>query len=492
MASASLVFPHQLFMHHPALKNNRLVFLLEDPLFFEDQEFPVNFHVQKRVYHRATMKHYQESLEEQQQEVQYIEWNELRKTDGLLTILQQQKIQELHVVDPTDDVLRQRLRALSKKLGAEICWYENPNFVSPLSALKQYFQHGKDFMAEFYKWQRKRLNVMLTKEGGPEGGKWSYDAENRKKLPKDLEVPALPEVSETGPLREAREYVKKTFPKSPGSSEVMNYPVTRRSALSCLQSFFEQRFEYYGPYQDALEPDNSFLFHSLLTPALNVGLISAEEVVQKALEYREQHEVPIASFEGFLRQIIGWREFIRAMYERKGRVMRTKNFWGHSRKIPKSFWTGETGIIPVDMTIKRVLKTAYANHIERLMVLGNFMLLCEFDPDEVYQWFSELFIDAYDWVMVPNVYGMSQFADGGIFATKPYISGSNYLRKMSHYPKGDWQEIWDALYWRFIMKHEGFFASNPRMSMMTLHLKKMDSDKKKHHLETAEQFLKNL
>lgn len=196
--------------------------------------------------------------------------------------------------------------------------------------------------------------------------------------------------------------------------------------------------------------------------------------------------------EGFLRQIIGWRELIRVIYERSGRKQRTKNFWGFQRKIPTSFYEGTTGIDPVDQTIHKVLKTSYCHHIERLMILGNFMLLCEFDPIGVYRWFMELFIDAYDWVMVPNVYGMSQFADGGLMSTKPYISSSNYVIKMSDYTKGEWSKIWDALFWRFIHIHQDFFEQNPRLAMLLGSLDRMTDEKRQSHFFKAEQFLKKL
>ena len=177
---------------------------------------------------------------------------------------------------------------------------------------------------------------------------------------------------------------------------------------------------------------------------------------------------------------------------REGVKERTTNHFNHIRKIPSSFYTGTTGIEPIDNVIKRILQTGYANHIERLMVLGNFMLLCEFDPDDIYCWFMELFIDAYDWVMVPNVYGMSQFADGGLMATKPYISSSNYILKMSHYKRAPWCEVWDGLYWRFIAKHQSAFIKNPRMSMMVKQLEKMDKQKKERLLDSAERFLNTL
>jgi len=188
---------------------------------------------------------------------------------------------------------------------------------------------------------------------------------------------------------------------------------------------------------------------------------------------------------------MGWREFIRLVYIHAGSRQRTTNAWNLKQSLPASFYTGTTGIVPFDQSIKRTLEFAYCHHIERLMVLGNFMLLCDIHPNQVYLWFMELFIDAYDWVMVPNVYGMSQHADGGLMTTKPYISGSSYILKMSDYAKGDWCEVWDALYWRFIDRERDFFSSNPRMRVMVGQLDRMGT-KLDHHRKVAGRFLEKL
>jgi deoxyribodipyrimidine photolyase-related protein len=225
---------------------------------------------------------------------------------------------------------------------------------------------------------------------------------------------------------------------------------------------------------------------------LNTGLLDINFILDKTIVFYNKNDIPLNSCEGFIRQIIGWREFIRGIYTVKGSEERTKNFWGFKRKIPKSFYDASTGILPVDDSIRKILKTGYAHHIERLMILGNFMLLCEFDPDEVYRWFMEMFIDSYDWVMVPNVYGMSQFADGGLMSTKPYISGSSYILKMSNYKKGEWSGIWDSLFWNFIDNHRDFFDKNPRMRMLVRNFDKMDIGKRTNLLQSAHSFLENL
>jgi deoxyribodipyrimidine photolyase-related protein len=325
----------------------------------------------------------------------------------------------------------------------------------------------------------------------PLGGKWSFDAENRLKFPKNKKAPYIQHPDADIYWNEALEYTQKYFGENYGELKQMPlYPHTHEAAQRWLQEFLETRLWEFGAYEDAMVEKEHFLHHSLLTPMLNSGLLTPQEVLDKTLEYAAQNpDLPLNSLEGFIRQIMGWREFIRAVYELKGSEERTRNYWGFKRKIPKSFYDGTTGIGPLDTVIRKVLKTGYCHHIERLMVLGNFMLLCEFDPDEVYKWFMELFIDAYDWVMVPNVYGMSQFADGGLMATKPYISGSSYLMKMSDFKKGEWQEIWDALFWRFMHVHRDFFLQNPRLGMLVHSFDKMTEEKRSGLLQRAENYL---
>jgi len=294
-------------------------------------------------------------------------------------------------------------------------------------------------------------------------------------------------------FEEATNYVETHFSNNLGSlTDYALYPTNFETTKDWLQQFFEYRFMEFGVYEDAIVSENSILNHSVLTPMLNVGLITPQEVIESCLIYAKENTIPINSTEGFVRQIIGWREFIRGIYESRGSEERTTNFWKFNKKIPKSFYTGKTGIPPIDQTIKKILKTGYCHHIERLMVIGNFMMLCEFDPDEVYKWFMELFIDAYDWVMVTNVYGMSQFADGGLMATKPYISGSNYLIKMSNYKKGEWQTVWDGLFWRFMHTHRDFFLSNPRLGMLVRMFDKMPIEKQQNHLKNGEAYLLSL
>ncbi len=489
MQNINIIFPHQLFRNNPLLENNNEIYLIEEFLFFKQYRF----HKQKIAFHRATMKAYLKYLKDLKFVVHYID------ADDVLSDIRQfhKEIREKNIgticlLDPTDDWLEKRINGLSSFCKIEA--YRNLQFINAKEDLTGFFREDKKsfFQTTFYKQQRKKIGILIDKEHQPIGGKWTYDSENRKRYPKNKLPPAVnfPDKSEL--WNEAYEYTESKFSKNPGSiSKNRLYPISHEEASDWLEQFLNYRFFDFGVYEDAIVKESSILNHSILSPLMNVGLIQPMEIINRALSFSQEHGIPINSTEGFVRQIIGWREFIRGMYLCKGRFSRTRNFWNFERKIPKSFYDGTTGIEPIDYTIKKVLQTGYCNHIERLMVLGNFMLLCEFDPDEVYRWFMELFIDAYDWVMVPNVYGMCLFADGGTFATKPYIGGSNYIKKMSNYPRGEWEQVWDGLFWRFVIKHQEFFRSNPRTSMLFHSLNKMSNEKKETHLQNANAFIES-
>jgi deoxyribodipyrimidine photolyase-related protein len=233
-----------------------------------------------------------------------------------------------------------------------------------------------------------------------------------------------------------------------------------------------------------------YLWHSLLSPLINLGLLTPVEVVERVMA---EPNVPLASREGFIRQIVGWREFIYQIYiEYQSHEYHTRNSLGHHRRLNNSWYKGTTGLLPLDETIRGILRRGWCHHIERLMVVGSAMVMAEVHPDDAYRWFLELFVDSGEWVMIPNVYGMSQFADGGFFATKPYVSGSAYLRKMTNYPVGAWCEVWDGLYWNFISHHQQLFIANPRMSMMVRQWEKMSPAKQEHHQTVAKNWIKSV
>lgn len=490
MKAATLLFPHQLFKEHPAISRERPVYLLEEFLFFRQ----LIFHQQKLIFHRASMKYYENYLVTKKIKIEYIDcMTPASDVRILITELATAGITEIHYTDTTDNWLEQRMATSAEKAGIKLVRYPNPGFLNQLSEVEDFFSKKNSyFQTDFYTWQRKERNVLLDTAKKPLGGKWTFDADNRLKFPKNEIVPEIEIPGENHFVKGAREYIQSHFPDNYGSNESFIYPVTHTTAEKWLDDFLLHRFCKFGIYEDAMLKDHAFLYHAVLTPMLNTGLLLPQQVIDKALQTAAENDIPLNSLEGFIRQIMGWREFIRIVYEKVGSKQRSTNYWRFKRKIPTSFWKGETGIHPVDIVIKRVLKTGYSHHIERLMVMGNFMLLCEFDPDEVYRWFMEMYIDSYDWVMVPNVYGMTQFADGGLMTTKPYISGSNYLLKMGDWNKGPWQEIWDGLFWRFMHVHRGFFLQNPRLGMLVGTFDKMSEEKRNRHLKIAERFLQQL
>jgi len=491
MHAITLIFPHQLFREHPSLQTNRPVYLVEEWLFFRQYYF----HKLKLVLHRASMKFYQQWLTEKKYTVTYIETtderNDIRQLIGSLAT---QNISAIHIADVADNWLLKRIANTCKQHKIQLVINTSPVFLNTPAEVADYFNTRKTyFQTDFYTHQRKLRKLLLEKDGKPHGGKWTYDGDNRLKFPKSETVPVVHFPKENAFIKEAKKYVTQHFPANYGTLDgPLFFVSTYKEAEDWLCDFIENRLQKFGVYEDAIVVKEHLLHHSALTPMLNTGLLTPQQVLDKVLAHAAKQDIPLNSLEGFVRQIIGWREFIRIVYVREGSKQRTGNYWNFKRKIPASFWTGTTGILPIDQTIKKVLQTGYCHHIERLMVLGNFMLLCEFDPDEVYRWFMELFIDAYDWVMVPNVYGMTQFADGGLMTTKPYISSSNYLMKMGDYEKGSWQPIWDGLFWRFMHIQRTFFLQNPRLGMLIGTFDKMPKEKQDLHLQNAAQFLTQL
>lgn len=492
MNTAYIIFPNQLFENIDPIRSCSSAFLVEEFLFFKQYKF----HKQKILFHRASMKCYEQHLLKKKVNVHYVEANEnTADVRILIKHIASKGFTAIKTYDPCDEWLRKRIVYECNSVGIHFSFIESPLFINSQKDLRKYLADKKKyFQTDFYIYQRKRLGLLLDKDKNPLNGKWSFDADNRLKYPAEKTPPSFSKTIVTTFHKEAMEYVTKNFNHNYGyiSTEFF-YPIDFKSANDALNNFFETRFHDFGIYEDAIVSSENHLHHSVLTPMLNVGLLLPEQVIDKSIDYAEKNNVPYNSLEGFVRQITGWREFIRMVYLCEGNKQRTNNYWNFTRKIPASFYSGTTGIEPVDCTIKKLNQSAYNHHIERLMVMSNFMLLCEFAPNQVYQWFMEMYVDAYDWVMVPNVYGMGQFADGGLICTKPYISGSNYLFKMSNYKKGEaWSEIWDSLFWRFIYTHRDFFLKNPRLGMLLKTFDKWNDTKKKTTLKIANDYLKRI
>ena len=394
----------------------------------------------------------------------------------------------LRIAEVADPGFQRHLEAFCHTHGVRLTVLPSPDFLESAAESRRWFEgKRRPFMKTFYERQRQRLGVLVEPDGSPTGGRWSFDADNRRRLPKGYVEPELPAVVPSCHEGAVRELIHRYFPSNPGELGELVVPYDHAGADRWLLRFLEERFADFGPYEDALSQRFDTLQHSLLSPLLNMGLLNPEAVIQAVIDQGDA--IPLASVEGFVRQVIGWREFVRGIHLVHGERQAQANFWNHQRGLAVCWDDGTTGLGPLDLAIARVNRLGYNHHIERLMVISNVMLLCEVHPQAVQRWFMERYLDSYEWVMGPNVYGMGQMSDGGLFATKPYICGSNYILKMGDFKKGPWCEIWDGLYWRFIDRHRSFFQANPRLAMMVRLLDRMDPAKGQRLFAQADQFI---
>lgn len=382
---------------------------------------------------------------------------------------------------------------------------DSEHFLTERSDLAAHFAGKKTYLMEsFYRMMRRKFNVLMEPEDYPSGGEWNYDATNRKKLPKG-HVPPHPMLWDRDP-KEVVDMLTEQGVQTVGEIDMrsLGWPVTRAECLALMDHFIAELLPRFGDFQDAMTRDSWVVYHSRLSFGMNVKLISPLEVIQ-AIEacWRENPDhADITQVEGFIRQILGWREYMRGIYWAQMPDYAGLNFFGHERKLPRWFWTGETHMACLRHTIRQTLDHAYAHHIQRLMVTGNFALLAGIDPDEVDAWYLGVYIDAIEWVEMPNARGMSQFADGGIVGTKPYVASANYMKKMGPYcsdcryqakeKTGPDSCPFNSFYWQFYDRHRDKLARNPRIGMAYRTWDKMDAQKRAEILETAANHLENL
>ena len=453
----------------------------------------IKHHKSKIALFFSAMRSYRDQLKDNSYKVNYYDANNNFATsyfDKLLDVIKTNKIEKIEIYEIEDNQFEKDFLEFCKKNNIEINFLPSPMFIDSRNSFKDFLGDKKfHLQANYYKQMRKKMNLLLE-DSKPIGGKWSFDEENRKKLPSGYEIPKLPNIKPHKEFNDISNVIKINFSNHPG--ELHSWmPHSYEQIVEWLEIFFKERFKEFGHYEDAIDNKEHFINHSVLSSSLNLGLITPKEVVGRSIAYAEKNDIPLNSLEGFIRQIIGWREFIRGIYQNYGNQMVKSNYWNHKNKLTTVWYDGSTGIEPLDEAIKGAQKYGYTHHINRLMILSNIMNLCNIDPNEIYKWFMEMFIDSSDWVMVPNVYGMGTFADGGIFATKPYICGSSYILRMSNFKKGDWCDIVDGLYWKFIEEKKDFFITNPRLSLMIRALDKLNPDRKKHIFKCADDFIKN-
>jgi len=483
-----LIFPHQLFNNLNHLDKNDKIYLIEEPRYFTD----FNFHKLKLAYHRASMKKYYDFLKMKKYNITYINFNEVTN------IFYKSIKDEITIIHVNDFKLEDKLK---KIYGEQLTILENKNFLIKQTELedikKLIFKNKKYSHEEFYKYQRKKLNILIDSNNKPINGKWSFDNENRLPLPKNhIVIKTVTKPKKNKYINEAIDYTNEYFKNNYGSLDNFIYPIDNTSSKKWLMKFLKERLINFGAYEDAVHENEPFIYHAVISPMMNIGLLTDIEVVNISYKYylSNTKHISIQSFEGFIRQVIGWRNYVYTLYLLEGPELYETNQLKHHNNINDKFWKGTTGMKPIDSIIHKIVKYSYAHHIERLMYLGNFMLLCFIDPKQVYQIFMEWTIDAYDWVMVPNIFGMSQYSSS-IMMTRPYFSSSNYINKMSTFKRSttdEWSDIWDALYYNFINKHQELFKKNYAIALQVKNWNNKTDSEQKIIIKKANDYIKSL
>lgn len=464
-------------------------------------------HIQKVVGIFAAMRHFARSLEQQGHQVIYLNLddpeNQHNPTENIRKLLKTHSIESFEYLLPDEYRLDQEFQNLEKTLNIKVTACDTEHFMTTRYELKQFFEGKKQSIMEFfYRDMRKKHQILMVSDTQPEGGQWNFDKSNRKKWKGSPAIPELPQFNSDG-IEAIYEMVQSSDVKTMGTLDPDRFmwPTRREQALQDLDYFCEHLLLHFGDYQDAMDPDEDFMFHSRLSFALNIKLIHPKEVVETVINYWRDHkeDILISQVEGFVRQIIGWREYMRGMYWKEMPAYENLNKLQHHQPLPEFYWTGDTKMNCLHHAISQSLELGYAHHIQRLMVTGNYALLTQTDPDEVDAWYLGIYIDAFQWVQITNTRGMSQYADGGMIATKPYISSGSYINKMSNYCKDCHYSVskkvgedacpFNSLYWNFLDTHRETFKSNQRMGMMMNLLSKMDPELLQQHRDRAQHII---
>ncbi len=507
MFTLRLILGDQLNLQHSWLQkvNPDITYLMME--IGQETDY-VRHHIQKVVGFFSAMRNFAEVLKQQGHKVIYLKLDHVDNSQNLnsniLKAIDQNGATRFEYQMPDEYRLDHQLKQLCAEIDIETEGFDTEHFLTSREFLTQFFEGKKTYLMEsFYRQMRRQYDILMD-DGQPIGGKWNYDKENRKKLPPDLAPPPPLEFDQD--VTSIVKMIENTGVKTIGSIDLRKFiwPTSRQQSLELVEHFVTNCLPYFGIYQDAMTPEYWSLYHSRLSFSLNSKMLHPLEVVARAIDQWRRHadKISLPQIEGFIRQIIGWREYMRGIYWAKMPEYQKLNYFNHRRKLPEYFWTGDTKMACVNHTVKQSLKYAYAHHIQRLMVTGNFALLAGIDPDQLDKWYLGIYIDAIEWVEITNTRGMSQFADGGIVGTKPYVSSANYIQKMSHYCKGCHYDSKDrtsergcpfnSLYWHFYNRHADKLAEIPRISMTYRTWNKMQPQKKSLLIERADWLLKNI
>ena len=457
-----------------------------------DEATYVRHHKAKIALVFSAMRHFAEDLVREGWQVEYQRLDD----SGAVTSLGEavaraakaHRASRVLVTEPGEWRLRNDMERWSESCGVPVEILEDDRFVVSHDEFSAWAKGRKQWRMEYFYRQARTMTGLLMDGDQPAGGQWNFDAENRKAMPPDCNPPPLPRFEPDAVTREVIALVSKRFGDHFGSLEAFNWPVTRAQALAALDDFIDHRLARFGDYQDAMRHGAPHLFHSLLSPALNLGLLGPMEICRRVEDAYRDGAVPLNAAEGFIRQILGWREYVRGVYWAHMPDYRERNRLDHHRALPDFYWTGDTGMACMADAIGQTERLAYAHHIQRLMVTGNFALLAGIDPAEVHEWYLAVYADAYEWVELPNTLGMSQHADGGIMGSKPYIASGAYINRMSDHCRNCAFNVshrtehdacpFNALYWNFIDRHAERLVANPRMSAIVRSWHRMDDAQK--------------
>ncbi len=487
-----LVLGDQLNTHISSLsdcnRDNDIILMCE----VWDEATYVKHHKKKIAFIFSAMRHFAKDLKENNYPFDYIQLNDETKSfkDEVSKAIKRHNITHVIVTEPSEYRVLEDMKTWADDMDVSVDIRPDNRFIATHDEFAEWAKDRKQLRMEyFYRDMRKKTGLLIVDGDKPEGGEWNYDSENRKTLPADMRPPE-PDTFQTDDItRDVIELVADKFADHFGDIYPFHYAVTRDQALEVLDHFISKRLPNFGDYQDAMVEGEPWMYHSHLSFYINCGLLLPMEVC-KAVEdayYDGRRNIPLNAAEGFIRQIIGWREYIRGIYWLKMPDYANENALNAKRALPDFFWNAKTDMNCLKQCITETKENAYAHHIQRLMVLGNFCLIAGIDPKFVNEWYLIVYADAYEWVEMPNVTGMVLYADGGVVASKPYAAGSNYINKMSNYCKnckyspskktGEGACPFNYLYWDFMIRNKETLKGNPRMGMMYKTLERMDDDK---------------
>lgn len=449
-------------------------------------------HKQRIALFLSAMRHFAEEIRERRLPLKYhalTEHNFESLSEALAATLEDEKPEEVWFVRPGDYRVFESIVNTCKNHNVPFKQLNDQHFLSTPKEFKLWAEGKKQLRLEYwYRDLRKKYQVLMEDDKNPLGGKWNYDQSNRKAFKKDgpNDVPETINWSADKITQDVIDLVNNSYPDHPGELDQLHWPVDPKQAVQALERFFENCLDNFGDYQDAMWTDEPFLNHSLISSALNLKLLHPLKVIQTAEYYHREKGASLSAVEGFIRQILGWREFVRGLYWLYMPGWQEMNALNATKNLPEFYWTGETDMICLKQTIQQTLKYGYAHHIQRLMVTGLFSLLYGVNPKQIHEWYLAVYVDAVEWVELPNTLGMSQYADNGIMASKPYVASGNYINKMSNYCKhckfkpaqaiGEDACPFTTLFWDFLDTHEDKFKNNPRMGFMLKNLKRKSDD----------------